>query len=190
MALSILNPDSTTSNSPAWTLNGAVTVNAAIADDDGDSTTISATATGKSCTIGFDNLSVDNLNTINSVQIILNYRHNSKGATGEIRSTLITTVGSTVEALSTTPSQDFRDLTYTVRTIPIAGSTWTEEIVNGTTVNITLTGLSAGTMEITHCYLNVEYSTSIPTYTSNDNTQNLVLKDGTLNLKGGIIRIK
>ena len=175
MATVNLLPNADISNSPAWTLSTGTDIYTLI-DDAGtgnvgsDSSMISATASGKSCSVAFQDLDAGLSGaTINSVTAVIQHNNNGRGRTYEITCKIGRAAGVDYTESTGTASAAINWLTttFTERTTSDGSSAWTFGDVNDMRMILELTAHSGGTTGISYAYLTVDYTAATAASTDN-----------------------
>ena len=166
MATVNLLPNADISNSPAWTLSTGTDIYALI-DDAGsgnvgsDSSMISATASGKICSVAFQDLDAGLSDaTINSVTAVIQCNNNFRGRTYLIKCTIGRASGDDyIEGTGTvSASIGWVTKTFTERTTSDGSNAWTFADVNDMRMRLDLNAHSGGTTGISYAYLTVDYT--------------------------------
>ena len=169
MATVNLLPNADVSNN--WAKSTGIDAYALVDDDHTafqttDSSYLSATATGKSCILEFQNFT-ESFSSIDSVQAVVRSGNNGRGKTFEIDMTIIN--GSTgdfwaAEGSGTqTASAGYRTQTFTSRTTSDGSTAWTNTDINNLRMGVELTAHSGGTTRFTYCYYIITYTEPVAT---------------------------
>ena len=162
MATVNLLPSSTHSND--WSIAGGfgVTAHLAANTDDGDTKYLNCDTTGKEVVFHLDNLDSDGLNidTIDSVQVVLKSRIHDRAQTYTIRTQLQDSLGAALytEDVSDGSSGTYDTLMGTARTTSDGSTAWSDSAIDGLRLLLNSHALSGGTLRMTYCYVIVTYT--------------------------------
>ena len=171
MATVNLLPNGDGANSPAWTLSSGTDIYAMI-DDTGtsppssDSSMIYATASGKICSVAFQDLDAGLSDaTINSVTAVVQHNNSTRGRTYLIKCTIGRASGDDyIEDTGTVgASISWQTTTFTERTTSDGSNAWTFGDVNDMRMKLDLNAHSGGTTRISYAYLIVDYTAATAT---------------------------
>ena len=166
MATVNLLPNADISNSPAWALSSGTDIYAMI-DDAGtspvasDSSMIYATASGKVCSVAFQDLDAGLSDaTINSVTAVVQHNNNGRGRSYEITCKIGRSAGvDYTESTGTVgASISWVTTTFTERTTSDGSDAWTFADVNDMRMTLELTAITGSTTRISYAYLTVDYT--------------------------------
>ena len=170
MATVNLLPNADVSND--WTLSTGSVV-AQLLDDDHtgnivlDSSYLSATASGKTCTVAFQDFTEAH-SSIDSVQAVAKAGNNGRGQSFALDMSILNSSGTfwSAEGSGTQlASALYRTITFTSRTTSDGSSAWTNADVNDLRMRVDLSAHSGGTTRFTYCYFIITYTE--PTVTDN-----------------------
>jgi len=170
MATVNLLPNADVSND--WTLSTGSDVYALLDDDHTgnssvDSNHIRATASGKTCTVAFQDFTED-FSSIDSVQAVVRAGNDGRGQSFALDMTILSPSGTfwSAEGSGTQgASLGYQTITFTSRTTSDGSSAWTNDNINDLRMRVDLSAHSGGTTRFTYCYFIVTYTE--PTITDN-----------------------
>jgi len=170
MATVNLLPNADVSND--WTLSTGSHAYALLDDDhtgnsSSDSSCLSATASGKTCNVAFQDFTED-FSSIDSVQAVIKAGNNGRGQSFALDMFILSSSGTfwSAEGSGTqNASAGYRTVTFTSRTTSDGSSAWTRADVNDLIMRVDLSAHSGGTTKFTYCYFIVTYTE--PTVTDN-----------------------
>ena len=193
-----LLPNADVSNSPAWTLSTGSDVYALLDDNDSpsnssaDGSVISATAAGKKCIVGFDDLDYTGLNidSITPVTAVVLSSIYDRGMDYKIGVRILDGSSSELWAEELTgtlnSSGNYITNTFTARTTD-GTDAWVDGDIDDIRMEIHNSTQSGGTLRVTYAYFIITYKeVATPTYPSDGN---VILKNGLMELKNGLIII-
>ena len=132
-----------------------------IAGPGGDTSYLSATATGKIFELDFQNFT-ESFSSIDSVQAVVRSGNNGRGRTFEIDMTINNgssgAFWSAENSGTQAASATYRTQTFTSRTTSDGSTAWTNTDVNNLRMKVELTAHSGGTTRATYCYFIVTYT--------------------------------
>ena len=194
MAIAHLYPDSTVSNTN-WTVT-ANTIHEQLTSTTEASPSGAGIATdddGAVCVVTLEDFDFAGLGveTINSVQIQSQFYMENKGVTNSFTVVLENTLGTDYysESTGTIGATDaYQEHNFTIRTTSDGSSAWTDGQLDGLRLEITA-GMTGGNLFINWMRVEVDYSVPTPatTYLSDDN---VIIKNGLITFKNGIVEIK
>ena len=152
-----------------WTLSTGTFIYTLLDDDytgvvAGDSSYISSTSAGSTCTVGLQNFS-ESHSAINSITLVTKAGNDGRAATYVLETRLTSTSGDyyTESSGIQTANRGYRTQTYTTRTTHDGSNAWTNALLNSLQVRVDLDAHSAGTTKLTYCYVIVDYDLPVAT---------------------------
>ena len=163
MATVNLLPNTDVSND--WTLSTGSDVYALIDDDhtgtiSGDSSYLSATASGKSCIVQLENFTEDH-SSIDGVQIVVKAGNDGRSQTYDIGTKLLPAIGGAYYSEGTgteLANRYYLTHTFTNRTTYDGSNAWTNALINALKLGVSLDAHSGGTTKFTYAYVIVTYT--------------------------------
>jgi hypothetical protein len=163
MATINLLPNADVSND--WTLSTGSDVYALVDDDHAgtvasDSSYLSATAAGKTCTLDLQSFTEAH-SSIDGVQLVVRAGNDGRSETYDLETILRPQIGSAYYTESTgteNANRYYLTHTFTNRTTYDGSNAWTNFKVNSLRIVVTLDALSGGTMKFTQAYVIVTYT--------------------------------
>ena len=163
MATVNLLPNADVSND--WTLSTGSDVYALIDDDHtgtvaGDSSYLSATATGKSCIVQLEDFTEDH-SSIDGVQVVVKAGNYGRALTYEIGTRLLPAIGGAYYSEGTGTENSNRYYlthTFTNRTTYDGSNAWDNSRVNALKLGVSLDAHSGGGTKFTYAYVIVTYT--------------------------------
>ena len=168
MATVNLYPNGTDSNN--FTLSTGSAAHLLLTDDSstpaGDSNYLSATTSGKTCTVQLQNFTEDH-SSIDGVQIVLRAGNGARSQTYDIETKLLPAgIGAAYYTESTgieNSNRFYLTHTFTNRTTTDGSTAWNNTLIDALRLYVNLNGHSAGTFQFTQAYVIVTYTEPLAT---------------------------